>query len=67
MEILFENRSCVILNFENRLHTIRFGMLSDKNFFCRATTDGNYIRWEDKIEISVSEVFLLAQKWVLRK
>ncbi|MHB8131695.1 MAG: hypothetical protein ACYDEX_22170 [Mobilitalea sp.] len=62
LEVMFENGSSVILNLESRLHTIRFGMLSDKEFFSQATTDGNYIRWGDKIEISVNEVFLLAQK-----
>jgi len=62
LEVLLENGSSVILNLESRLDTIRFGLLSDKKFFCCATTDGNFIRWGDIIEISINEVFLLAQK-----
>jgi hypothetical protein len=47
---------------ESRLGNIRVGILADKVFFDSVTTDGNFIWWEDKVEISVSEVFQLAQK-----
>jgi hypothetical protein len=62
VEVMLDNGSCVILNLENRLGTVRFGLLADKEFFDRVTTDGNFIWWENKIEISLSEVFQLAQK-----
>ena len=62
LEVRLDNGSSIILNMENRLGTIRFGMLSNKEFFKQATTDGINIRWDNKIEISVSEVFQLAQK-----
>jgi hypothetical protein len=62
LEVQFENDSIVILNFSIRLHTVRFGMLADKAFFQRAVTDGDCILWDNKIEISASEVFQLAQK-----
>ncbi|HWP98096.1 MAG TPA: DUF2442 domain-containing protein [Syntrophomonadaceae bacterium] len=62
LEVLFDNGTTVILNLEGRLSTVRFGLLRDKDFFARVTTDGNFIRWEDTIEISISEVFQLAQK-----
>jgi hypothetical protein len=62
LEVLLENGSSITLNLESRLQTVRFGMLADKAFFRQATTDGNYIRWGNKIEISVNEVFQLAQK-----
>jgi len=62
LEVQLENGSSVILNFSSRLHTVRFGMLTDKAFFKRAVTDGDCIRWDNKIEISASEVFQLAQK-----
>lgn len=62
LEVLLDNGSTVILNLESRLATVRFGLLRDKDFFARVATDGNFIRWEDKIEISVSELFQLAQK-----
>ena len=62
LEVLMENGSSVVLNLESRLQTIRFGVLSDKELFCGATTDGTYIRWDKKVEISANEVFQLAQK-----
>jgi DNA polymerase III delta prime subunit len=62
LDVLLDNGSSVTLNLESRLQTIRFGMLADRAFFERATTDGNYIRWDNMIEISVSELFQLAQK-----
>ena len=62
LEVHLDNGSCVTLNLESRLQTMRFGMLSDKQFFKTATTDGICIRWDDKVEISVNEVFQLAQK-----
>ena len=62
LEVLLDNGSSITLNLESRLHTVRFGMLADKQFFKTATTDGICIRWDNKIEISVNEVFQLAQK-----
>lgn len=62
LEVLLENGSSVTLNLKSRLHTVRFGMLLNKQFFKRATTDGICIRWDNKIEISINEVFQLAQK-----
>ncbi|MDR3542284.1 MAG: DUF2442 domain-containing protein [Desulfosporosinus sp.] len=62
LEVILDNGSSVTLNLESRLQTVRFGMLSDKQFFKTATTDGICIRWDNKIEISISEVFQLAQK-----
>ena len=62
LEVLLDNGSSVILNLESRLETIRFGMLADRELFQRAVTDGNFIRWDNKVEISVNELFQLAQK-----
>ena len=62
LEVQLENGSSVILDFSTRIHTVRFGMLADKEFFGRAATDGDFVRWDSSIEISVSEVFQLAQK-----
>jgi hypothetical protein len=60
LEVQLDNGSSVILNLKSRLGTVRFGMISDIELFQRATTDGSYIRWDNKVEISVSEVFQLA-------
>lgn len=62
VEVLLENGSSIILNLANRLNTIRFGMLANTEFFQRATTDGSFVKWDNKIEISASELFQLAQK-----
>ncbi len=62
LEIQLDNGSSIILNMKKRLHTVRFGMLSDIAVFNQATTDGHYIRWGNIIEISIHEVFQMAQK-----
>lgn len=62
LEVLLENGSSINLNMKSRLNTLRFGMLAEKDFFKRAKTDGICIRWDNKIEISLSEVFQMAQK-----
>lgn len=62
LEVQMDNGSSVTLNLESRLETVRFGKLTDKAFFDSATTDGSFIRWEDKIEIALSELFQLIQK-----
>ena len=62
LEVFLDNGSSVVLNLESRLGTVRFGVLSDMELFSRATTDGSYIRWDNMLEISINEVFQLAQK-----
>jgi hypothetical protein len=62
LQVQLDNGSSITLNLESRLRTVRFGMLTDKALFRQAVTDGSYIRWGDLIEISVTEVFQLAQK-----
>lgn len=62
LEVLLDNGSSVILNLESRIHTVRFGLLEDKELFKHAATDGSFIRWDNKVEISVNELFQLAQK-----
>jgi len=62
LEVQLDNGSSVTLNLESRLRTLRFGMLTDKELFRQATTDGCFICWGEKVEISVNELFQLAQK-----
>ena len=62
LEVRLDNGSSVILNLESRIHTVRFGLLEDKELFKRAATDGNFIRWDNNVEISVNELFQLVQK-----
>ncbi len=62
LEVFLDNESSITLNMKNRLQTVRFGMLEDEEFFKLAATDGCCIRWGNDIEISLTEVFELAQK-----
>ncbi len=62
LEVHLTNGSSIILYVQSRLETARFALLADEIFFRQANTDGSYIRWHNKVEISVSEVFQLAQK-----
>ncbi|MDP4182112.1 MAG: DUF2442 domain-containing protein [Bacillota bacterium] len=62
LEVLLDNGSSVTLNMTNRLRTLRFSLLEDKEFFRQVTTDGICIRWDNKIEISMNELFQLVQK-----
>ena len=62
LEVDLENGSSVTLDFTGKLGTIRFGLLSDPAFFRRAETDGNIVKWGNKIEVSAAEIFQLAQK-----
>jgi len=62
LEIVLDNGNSVMTGFKSRLHTVRFSILSDKEYFSTVTTDGSFVRWNYKIEISVNEIFELAQK-----
>jgi hypothetical protein len=62
LEVLLDNGSSITLNLKNRLKTIRFSPLADPKFFGKAITDGNFIRWDHQVEISINELFELARK-----
>lgn len=67
LEVQLENGSSIILDFSDRLNNVRFGLLRNKAFFQCAATDGDFVRWNNKIEISISEVFQMAQKESFKK
>jgi len=62
LEIVFDNGTAVVLNMAARLGHIRFMALADAEVFAKVRTDGQFIRWGNKAEISLNEVFQLAQK-----
>lgn len=62
LEVLLDNGSILVLNLESRLCTVRFGVLSDISLFEQASTDGSFVRWGNRLEVSVNEVIELAQK-----
>lgn len=62
LEVYLQNGHSVTLNMAGRLKTLRFGELKDEALFRKAATDGSFVRWNDRIEISVRELFQLAQE-----
>lgn len=62
LEIHFNNRHTVILDLAQKLKTVRFSCLNDDAVFEKASTDGSFIRWEKKVELSLSEVMQLIQR-----
>ena len=62
LEVLLTNGTTDVLNMAARLESIRFMSLTDKGFFDSVTSDGLFLRWGGQIEVSLSEVFHLAQK-----
>ena len=62
LHVFFDNGNHVILNMKSKINTVRFSLLSDPEYFKEVTTDGHFIKWHNQVEISVSEIFQLAQK-----
>jgi len=62
IEVTLNNGHSVTLDFTGKLHTVRFGQLKDDDFFRGVKTDGAFIRWSGLVEISLVEVFEIAQK-----
>ena len=62
LEVTLDNGSTIILNLKPKLDTLRFGLLRDAAFFERAETDSKVIIWDDKVELSASEIFELVKK-----
>lgn len=62
LEVILDNGSSIMLNMKPKLHTMRFGLLKDSDFFRRAETDGSMIYWDSKVELSISEVFEMIKK-----
>lgn len=61
IKVRFNNGTTVTLDMKHKLKTMRFQQLKDKKLFCSAVTDGYCIRWNEFIEMSVTEIFEMAQ------
>lgn len=61
IKVGFDNGTIVTLNMEHKLNTMRFQQLRDRELFCSAVTDGYSIKWNEFIEISITEIFEIAQ------
>ena len=62
LEVILDNGSNIVLNMQPKLHTMRFGLLRDPEFFRCVETDGSMIYWDSKVELSISEVFEMIKK-----
>lgn len=54
-----ETGSTVTVELKSKLETVRFGELSDRNLFQTATTDGDFVIWQDghyTLKVSVKEL-----------
>lgn len=62
VEVQLNNGHSVTVDFTGKLHTVRFGKLKDEEFFRNFTViDDFVIRWGRILEVSLNEVFELAQ------
>lgn len=52
-----ESGSTLVVNFSNKLHTMKNLRLSDEKIFQSAYTDGNFVMWDDgRIKLTVNEI-----------
>ena len=62
LEVALDNGSSVTLNLKPKLSTIRFGLLRDEASFRCVDTDGYVIRWNNKVELSIGEIFEIIKR-----
>lgn len=52
-----EGGSTVIADLSNKLYTMKYAELADKEFFKTATTDGDYVIWGNgRLRLTVNEL-----------
>jgi hypothetical protein len=61
LHIYLDNGESIILDMEPMIDTIRFGLLEDESLFKRASTDGYFINWENKVELSINELLAISK------
>lgn len=62
LEIGFNNGNTVILDLTDKVQTTRFRQLLETKFFRQIKTDGDRVYWNELTEMSVTELFELAQR-----
>lgn len=62
LEVVLDNLEIITIDFKSRLHTVRFSLLSDKEYFNTVKTNGTCVQWNCRIEIPLNEVFEMARK-----
>ena len=48
--------SAVIVDFSNKLHTVKYAELAEEAFFRTAATDSDYVIWDDGARLTVNEL-----------
>jgi len=56
LTICLDNNHSITLDIKNKLHTIRFSELRDKQVFNAAKTDGKQVYWPSGLSIAVNEI-----------
>lgn len=54
--VSLDNGQVLQIDMSKRLGMIRFAPLADTSLFDSATTDGCFVKWCDKVEISIREL-----------
>lgn len=62
LELRLSDGMVLVLDFNNKLNTVRFGRLADNRFFERVTSDGEVLKWGSEIELSLNEVLAMVKK-----
>lgn len=65
LEVFLQNGCILTIDFSSKLNTTRFSLLDDIEYFRTAFTDGVCVRWNGTVEVSLSELFDIAQKETL--
>lgn len=60
--IELQNGNAIILDFENKLDTLRFSELENKDTFKKVKTDGFSLLWnKGKLKVSIGEILEMLQ------
>lgn len=62
LKVGFNNGNTVILDLSEKVKTTRFCQLIKSDLFLQAKTDCDRVYWNELMELSVTELFELAQK-----
>lgn len=62
LKVCLNNGNALLLSLENKLNALRFWQLKDREFFENVTTDGYCVRWNELIELSITEIFEIVKQ-----
>lgn len=62
LTVHLSNGCALVIDFKQKLQTMRFSLLSNEEYFKSASAHGVCVRWNGRLEISLSELFQIVQK-----